>query len=88
MNCACMSVGKPGNGCVEMSAGLNSGLPRTRMPSPSAVTSAPAARSLAITASRCSGRQSRTTTSPRVIAAATSNVPASMRSGMTVCSIG
>ena len=21
MNCACMSVGKPGNGCVEMSAG-------------------------------------------------------------------
>ena len=88
MNCACMSVGKPGNGCVDTSAGRNSALPRTRMPSPSATTSAPAARSLAMTASRCSGRQSRSSTLPPVIAPATSSVPASMRSGMTLCSIG
>ena len=63
-------------------------MPRTRRPSPSATTSAPAARSLAMTASRCSGRQSRTSTLPRVIAAATSSVPASMRSGMIAWSIG
>ena len=31
MNCACMSVGKPGCGAVEMSTALGSALPRTRM---------------------------------------------------------
>ena len=41
-----------------------------------------------MTASRCSGRQSRISTSPRVTAAATSSVPASMRSGMIACSMG
>ena len=49
--------------------------PRTRMPPGSTVTSTPAARSLPITASRCSGTQSRSSTLPRVMAAATMQRP-------------
>ena len=66
MNCACMSVGKPGirlRRDVDRRAARPCRARAGRRPR--RTTSTPAARSLAITASRCSGRQSRTSTSPR-----------------------
>jgi hypothetical protein len=43
---------------------------------------------LASTTGAFGGGQSRTSTLPRVMAAATMKVPASMRSGMMACSMG
>ena len=88
MNCACMSVGKPGCGC-----GRDVGRAGAR---PAAHAHAAAlggdldARRAQLGDDRLEvlGQASRSSTSPRVIAAATSNVPASMRSGMIACSIG
>ncbi len=85
MNWACMSVGKPGNGLVMMSAAFARAGPWQRMRSPDTVTTAPHSSSLESIADMWRGSAPTTVTSPPVIAAATSRVPASMRSGITRC---
>ncbi len=59
-----------------------------RKPVGSAEIFAPDSRSLTRAASRSSGRAFFTSTSPPVIIAAASSVPASMRSGIAVSSVG
>ena len=88
MNCACMSVGKPGYGCVLTSTLLKASPPATVRPLSSTLILAPASFSLSMQASRCAGSQPRSVTCPRVRAAATMKVPASIRSGMTVNVVG
>ena len=83
MTCACMSVGKPGNGLVITSAGPGRSGPRTRTEAAPTSRLTPHSSSLASTAERCSGTSPVTVTSPPVIAPATIRVPASMRSGST-----
>ena len=85
MNCACMSVGKPGNGFVIRSTAFGLAGPWQRMRSSVTVTADPASSSLASIADMWRGSAPVTVTSPPVMAAATSRVPASMRSGMTRC---
>ena len=60
----------------------------TRNPSASHSTSAPAVTSLSSGSSRCCGLALRMVTSPRVIAAATAQVPATIRSGTVRCEVG
>ena len=87
MNCACMSVGKPGYSVVRKLCALSCAPPALwiRMPSAAASTQAPASRSLSITASRWSARPWRSSASPPVAATAHKKVPASMRSATTWC---
>ena len=81
VNWACMSVGKPGCGKVFTVTGLSfSTCERTRIPSASSVTSTPISIILEISGRLCSQTASLIKTSPPVIAAATINVPASIRS--------
>ena len=54
MNCACMSVGKPGYGIVLMSTAFVFLSQCTRMPSTSSSISTPASLSFAMTGFRCS----------------------------------
>ena len=63
-----------------MSTGSSFLGPLTRIPSGSISTSTPAPRIFNVTASKWSGSQFLSSTSPRVKAAATMNVPASIRS--------
>ena len=89
MNCACMSVGKPGCGWVVMSTGLSSPPPCTRRPPASAATVDAGRAQLRDDRLEVLGRaRPRGARRRAVIAAATANVPASMRSGMIACSIG
>ncbi|MCY1561139.1 hypothetical protein D9M68_983630 [compost metagenome] len=87
MNCACMSVGKPGYSVVRKLCAFMRPEARMRMKGPAALApasiSAPASVSLSITASRCSARPQRSSTSPPVAATAHRKVPASMRSATT-----
>ena len=75
MNCACMSVGKPGYGAVRTLAALRPFARRTRSVVALAATSAPASASLSITASSVSGRAPTIVTSPPAAAAAASKRP-------------
>ena len=71
INCACRSVGKPGNGAVVTSTGARSApLRATRMPSLVGVTVAPACASTSSAACSNSGRAFCSSTSPPVIATA------------------
>ncbi len=83
MNCACMSVGNAGYGAVRRPTARGRPRMRRRMRSSSVSISAPASRSFASTASSVSGRAPVNVTSPPVAAAATRNVPVSIRSGIT-----
>ena len=88
MYCACISVANPGYSSVVMSKPVNFLALRTRTVVLFTISiSTPACSIFAITAPRCSGAQFEIVRSPRVIAPATRNVPASMRSGITVCSV-
>ena len=83
MNCACMSVGKPGYSVVRNDCACMRPCARMRMkPSPASIV-APASRSLSITASRCSARPCLSSTSPPVAATAHKKVPVSIRSATT-----
>ena len=82
MICACMSVGKPGKGCVVTSTPRRAQERRASTPSVVGSISMPIWRILAITASSSSKGQSVSSNSPSVIPAAARRVPASMRSGM------
>ncbi len=85
MTCACMSVGKPGNGLVVTSAGRGRSGQRARTHVGPISRTTPISSSLASTDEMWSGTRSVTVTSPPVIAAATMRVPASTRSGTTRC---
>ena len=78
--CACMSVGKPGCGIVLTSVGFRCFGPITRMPFSSSSMIAPISVNLEISGRLCSEIASSIKTLPSVIAAATMNVPASIRS--------
>ena len=87
VNWACISVGKPGCGAVRILTAFG------RLPCISNVmlssvtsTSAPASRSLSITASMVSALVFLHTTRPPEMAPAIKNVPVSIRSGTTLCS--
>ena len=83
MNCACMSVGKPGTRWCGSSPRAAARSARHADPAVAAPrSSAPASRSLSITASRWSrARRCAARTSPPAAATAHRKVPASMRSG-------
>ena len=83
----CISVGNPGYGRVLMSVCLCLGLPTTRTASSNSITSQPSSISFALIASRCFGITFCTIMSPRVIAAAHINVPASIWSGIIEYSV-
>ena len=85
--CGCISVGNPGYGSVLISVCTWLGRPTTRTASSNSVTSQPISISFAEIASRCFGMTFCTITSPRVIAAAHINVPASIWSGMIEYSV-
>ena len=86
MNCACMSVGKAGYSLVRKLTALRPPVGAHADPAVArARSSAPASRSLSITASRWSARAPRSSTSPPAAATAHRNVPASMRSGIDAC---
>ena len=80
--CDCMSVGNPGCGIVLRSTAFNGWSARIRKPSSSSVMMTPISVSLEINAALCSGTALSIVMSPPVIAAATMNVPVSIRSGM------
>ena len=54
----------------------------TRIQSSPVIVTTPHSTSLSVSGAKCSGRQPRTVTSPRVTAPASSSVPVTMRSGM------
>ena len=83
MRGACMSVGNPGKGRVEMLMGLSS-MPRASTCAQSLPTSTlqPISRKASRVEAMCSGIIFVTFTQPRVIAAPQRYVPASIRSGM------
>ncbi|MNC88964.1 hypothetical protein D3C83_48470 [compost metagenome] len=83
MICACMSVGKAGYGAVRTLTAFNAPLAFSAIQSAPVSMLAPASRSLSSTASSMSGRAPVSLTLPPVAAAATRNVPVSMRSGIT-----
>ncbi len=70
MNCACMSVGKPGYGSVIASAPRRPSRRRTRSASSPSVISTPALRSASATAPRWANWPPSSRTSPPVMAAA------------------
>ena len=71
INCACRSVGKPGNGAVDTVTGLMPApLRATRMPSLLTVMTAPAWVSTSSADCNSSGRAPASCTSPPVIATA------------------
>ena len=87
MYCACKSVAKPGYSSVVISTLRSRPVPRTRKDVASGcVTSTPHCCNLDTSAPTCSGLHRVTVRSPPVIAPATRNVPASMRSAIIVCS--
>ena len=98
MNCACMSVGKPGYSVVRKPWPFSALPPKLRMwmacalgppwqsGPPMASSSAPASRSFSTTASRWCAQAFCSVTSPPAAATAHKNVPASMRSATTSCS--
>ena len=85
MNCACMSVGKPGigRGRDRRRSGALRRADRARASSPVS-TSAPACLELREHGAQVRRRPARRLTSPPVIAAAARNVPASIRSAIIV----
>ncbi len=87
MYCACMSVAKPGYGSVvTLPAFRPSGHVTSKVVGLTSLIATPTDLSCSMTPSRWSGRQSLISSRPRVSAAATMNVPVSIRSGMIVCS--
>ena len=86
MNCACMSVAKPGYGAVRRLTAA--GRPRIdrRIQSGPVSIAAPASRSLSSVASIDGGSAAVSVTSPPAAATAQRKVPASIRSGITRCS--
>ena len=89
---ACKSVAKPGKGRVATSTPVREAGSSTRTLMPGepgrAITSTPMSRSLSSSIFRCSGMAFVTVTSPPVAAVAIKKVPASIRSGITVHSVG
>ena len=86
INCACMSVGKPGWTTVRMSTALGRCCMSMEIQLSPASMMAPASVSLFNTTSMVFGAALRRTTLPPVIATAQRKVPASIRSGTTLCS--
>ena len=81
-----MSVGKPGCSVVRMFTAFGRCFISIEIQSSPASISAPASTSLSKTASMVLGAALRSTTLPPVMATAHKNVPASIRSGTTLCS--
>ena len=88
MVCACMSVGKPGNGSVWMSVGTSGRSRQARHQSVPRSIEMPICSYFLSTRPRCSGAKPRTVTGSPVRAPTARNVPASMRSPTTRCSTG
>ena len=86
INCACMSVGKPGCSVVRMFTAFGRCCMSMEIQSSPASMMAPASTSLSKTTSMVLGAALRRTTLPPVMATAQRKVPASMRSGTTLCS--
>ena len=85
MNCACMSVGKPGYSVVRKLTGFGRADISARIQSAPKVIVRPMARSLSSAASRISVRTLRRVMSPPVAATAHRKVPVSIRSAITAC---
>ena len=85
MNCACKSVGKPGNGSVVISAATGRPFATIRIVSSVSVIVAPVSRSTISNASSVRALVRCNVKSPPVIAAAMAKVPASIRSEITAC---
>ena len=85
MNCACMSVAKPGYSVVRMSTGFGRSSILARIQSAPTSNCTPISRSLSKVACMISGSTWVRRISPPVAATAHKNVPASMRSDTTLC---
>ena len=85
ISCACMSVGKPGNGAVVTWSGWGGPVMRRCTLLESETISAPHSLSLSSVACMSAGSTPTRRTSPPAITTAASSVPASMRSPATRC---
>ena len=70
INCACMSVAKPGNGAVEIASGFSGWCALTFMPLSVNSIASPACASALVVASMSSGRAPSRWSEPPVIPAA------------------
>ena len=85
ISCACISVGKAGYSDVRKFTALRLPCIFARIQSAPVSMCKPTSRNFTNTASKVSGRQCLTSTSPPAAATAHKKVPASIRSGMTLC---